>query len=181
MMVARCPEPIAAAHRRRLPGRAAVVRLADEADATVGPRSLAEPFDRGVDAELLVEPHQVHAVVRLTGAEHRDLRNPIPMGDEVLDEEAAQSVGGCQRIDVPVAVVGADFGDDGNRAEGDAVSGEGVVGGERIPVAALDHREPQPEVHLRITARSCTAVAEHDVGHVDEHRAHRIHLPRPVP
>ena len=66
----------------------------------------SEPVDRRLDSGLLVMAHQVHAVVGFPGPEYRDLCDSVPVGYEVLDEEAAKSVGGSKGIHVPVIVVG---------------------------------------------------------------------------
>ena len=74
----------------------------------------AKPRHRSVNAALLVGAHQVHAVIGLTGAKDRYLSDAVAVRDVVLNQHLAQPVGWGQRIDIAVAVVRTDLGDDGN-------------------------------------------------------------------
>ena len=158
---------------RGVPWRAPVVRLADGTDPPVGPWLHPQPVDGPLDARLLVVAHEVHAVVRLAGPEDRDLGDPEPVGDEVLDEEPAEAVRGRERVDVPIVVVGAYLGDHGDLAA--------LGHGPSVPVAAVDHGEPQPEVHLRTTGDAGPAIGRVDAGDGDVDGPNLVDLVAPVP
>ena len=132
-----------------------------------------QPVDGPLDARLLVVAHEVHAVVRLAGPEDRDLGDPEPVGDEVLDEEPAEAVRGRERVDVPIVVVGAYLGDHGDLAA--------LGHGPSVPVATVDHGEPQPEVHLRTTGDAGPAIGRVDAGDGDVDGPNLVDLVAPVP
>ena len=72
------------------------------------------------------------------------------MGDEVLDEEASQTVRGGQGINVAVVVVGPYLGKNRYLAFLWYIL--------RTPVAPFDNREPEPQVNLGVPSRPCTSV-----------------------
>ena len=146
----------------RLPRRAAVVGLADEPDASVGPSLRTEPRHCSVDAALFVGAHEVHAVVGFTGAKHRDLGHSIAMGHVVLDEEATQAIGWRHCADVAVVVVGTHVSDDRHAA----VLGDVL----QRPVTALDDGQPEAEVNLCVAGQAGSAVGGGDGVHGNEHR-----------
>ena len=126
----------------------------------------AEPGHGSIDAPLFVGAHEVHAVVGFARTEDRNLGHTVAVWNVILDEHLAESVGRCEGVNVPVVVVRADFGDDGDLA----------FWTERfaLPITSFNDGHEQAEVNLSISRQSCTAVGGCDGVNRHVHGAHVI-------
>ena len=95
-----------------LPWRGAVVRFPNHADLAVRPWLGTQPRHGCIDASLFIGAHQIHAVVRFSGAKHRDLGHAVAMRNVVFYEHFSKPICGCQGVYVAVVVIGSYLGDD---------------------------------------------------------------------